>query len=96
MTLNKPMNIHHTSKKGCEHIIYHFQECCNTSSFNIQILEVLEGSRYTETGELDKEMTEKRLEREQYWIKILRTYYPYGFNDHKKKSEKFTTIGSLF
>ena len=60
------------------------------------VIEVLAGSGYNEEGELDKDMLEKRLEREDYWSKTLRTFYPYGLNERKRKSGDFKTVGSLF
>ena len=94
--LNLRMNTHRTSKKGCEHLIYHSKECCKNSSFFIQVIEVLDGSGYDEIGDLDLDMLQIRLDREDYWFKTLRTFYPYGFNERKRKYEVYRTIGSLF
>ena len=95
LALNKRMNIHRTSKKGRDHIISHFKECCQESSFFIQVICILAGSGYDEDGELDKDILIKRLDRGNVWIKTLRTFYPYGLNERKRKSSNYVTIGSL-
>ena len=90
------MNIHRTSKKGCEHIINHLKSSCQESFLNIQVIELLKGSGYDEFGDFDKVMLGKRLEREDYWMEKLRTVYPYGLNERKRKLEGCNTIGSMF
>ena len=41
-------------------------------------------------------MLAKRLDREDYWANLLRTYYPYGLNERKRKNEKIITIGKIY
>ena len=40
------MNIHGTSKKGCEQIVSYFEEFCQKSLFFIQVMEILDISGY--------------------------------------------------
>ena len=62
---------------------------------SIQILEKLPGNGY-KNGVVDKAMLKYRLEREDYWMKTLRTVYPYGLNDKTKSMNKDIPIGKLF
>ena len=70
LILNKHINIHHTSKKGCKHISP-FKRCCQESLFFIQAIEILDGSGYYKDGELDKYILTKWLDGEDFWIKTL-------------------------
>ena len=93
--LHKRINIHRTSKKGCKVLIDHFENVCPNSSFSVQVVEKLEGNGYA-NGSRDKEMYKKRLEREDYWIKTMRTVYPYGLNDKTKEMCSELPVGNLF
>ena len=81
--VNLRMNVHRKGKSGCEILIDHFSNVCPGSNFSIDILEKLPGNGYI-NGSIDAEMRKYRLEREDYWIKTLRTVYPYGLNDRTK------------
>ena len=89
------MNIHRKGKTGCEVLIDHFTNVCARSSFSIQILEKLPGNGY-KNGSIDAQMRKYRLEREDYWIKTLRTVYPYGLNDRAKSINSDIPVGKLF
>ena len=98
--LSVRMNGHRSSTTGCLHIINH-KKSCSGSIFSIQILEKLVGNGYGDNNKPDPELTNLRQTREDYWIKCLRTLYPYGLNE--KAFDKFgnaTTIdhaiGRLF
>ena len=93
--VNLRMNIHRKGKSGCEVLIDHFSNVCPGSSFSIQILEKLPGNGYT-NGVVDEKMRKFTLEREDYWIKTLRTVYPYGLNDRTKCMNTDVPIGQLF
>ena len=93
--VNLRMNIHRKGKTGCEILIDHFTNVCPGSSFSIQILEKLPGNGYA-NGAIDEKMRKYRLEREDYWIKTLRTVYPYGLNDRTKSMNAEIPIGQLF
>ena len=95
------MNQHRTSKSGCEHIIQHSTEFCTTHSFMYQIIEKLPGSGFTNTGELDDTITKLRKDREDVWIKQLRTIFPYGLNEKVAGKETNSSLihpatGKLF
>ena len=45
---------------------------------------------------MDPDMLQIRLDREDYWMKTLRTVYPYGLNERTKKMNKFNPVGTLF
>jgi len=93
--LNLRMNVHRRGKSGCEISIDHYKNSCPGASFSIQILEKLPGNGYR-NGELDSKMREYRLEREDHWIKTLRTVYPYGLNEKTKFMNKDIPVGKLF
>ena len=65
--LHKRINIHRTSKTGCE--IKHFDKTCKAFSFTIQVLEILPGSGYNEFNEVDEENLKLRLQKEDIWMK---------------------------
>ena len=92
--LHKRINIHRTAKTGCEHIIKH-KECCKDSSFQIQIIEHFEGTGYL-NNKIDPESRKIRLEREDFWIKKLRTVYPYGLNERTRDTHTDRPIGLMF
>ena len=93
--LHQRINIHRTAKTGCKVMIDHFENVCKNSSFSIQIIEKLDGNGY-KNGSRDKEMYKLRLEREDHWMKTLRTVYPYGLNDKTKEMSSELPVGKLF
>jgi hypothetical protein len=95
IAINKRMNIHRTSKTGCTFMIEHFNNVCPGASFSIQILEKLPGDGYL-NGAIDDDMRQLRLQREDYWMKTLRTIYPYGLNEKTKQMNRELPIGRLF
>ena len=95
------MNGHRTSKEGCEHIINHSKHSCEGHNFTCQILEKLPGSGYDINGEVDENMTERRLERENFWILKFRTLFPYGLNEKlsgklSNSSKVETAVGRFY
>ena len=93
--LHLRMNIHRRGKTGCEIAIDHYRNVCPGATFSIQILESLPGNGY-HNGVVDPAMLEYRLQREDYWMKTLRTVYPYGLNERTKFMNKGTPTGKLF
>ena len=87
--------IYRKSKTGCEIAIDHFKNVCPGATFSIQILEVLPGNGY-KNGKMDLEMLRYRLIREDYWIKTMRTVYPYGLNERTKSMNTSKPVGQLF
>jgi hypothetical protein len=59
--------------KGCKILYSHFKHGCKT--FDFQIIEAI-----TDSDDKSKNL-ENRQERENFWIRELRTKYPYGLND---------------
>ena len=86
LPLHKRINIHRNSKSGCKHIIKHFRNDCARSSFTIQILEILPGTEYKNNKICPVERV-KRLKREDYWMKTLRTIYPYDLFERARKKQ---------
>ena len=93
--LNKRMNIHRTAKTGCEHMIKHFRDSCPGAGFNIQIVEIFDGNGYS-NNKVCPIAREKRITREDHWMKELRTIYPYGLNERARCHDQETPIGKLF
>jgi len=93
--VNKRMNIHRKAKTGCTLSINHYTNVCPGASFSIQILEKLPGNGYL-NGIVDEKMREYRLEREDHWMKKLRTVYPYGLNERTKFMSQDVPVGKLF
>ena len=93
--LNRRMNTHRTAKSGCEISINHYKNVCPGATFKIQIIEKLPGNGYKD-GAIDDDMRKYRLKREDYWMKTLRTLYPYGLNEKTKDMNKDLPTGKLF
>ena len=93
--VNLRMNIHRTSKTGCTYSINHYTNVCPGETFSVQILEKLEGNGY-KNGSIDEKMREIRLQREDYWMKTLRTVYPYGLNEKTRFMNVNLPAGKLF
>ena len=93
--LHKRINIHRTSKTGCEISIDHYTNVCPDATFSIQILEILPGNGYV-NGRIDEAMRKYRGDREDHWMKLLRTVYPYGLNDKTKSMNQDKPVGQLF
>ena len=93
--LHRRINIHRTSKTGCEHMINHYKEVCVGSHFTVQIIEYFSGTGYINNDPCP-DARKIRLDREDYWMKTLRTIYPYGLNDRARKTNQTSSVGSLF
>jgi len=76
-TLKKRMNGHRSGiKSKVDNILYnHFQGPCSLDNISVQPIEAFRGDGRKET------ITKERKFKENYWIKELRTTYPYGLND---------------
>ena len=79
--LSLRMNTHRTSVAGCE-LVIRYKKNCESNVFTLQILEKLKGDGYGDDNKPDPTVTKLRQDREDFWIKRLRTVYPYGIN-HK-------------
>ena len=85
----------------CKILSNHFsQGVCKGSDYSVQILEKLVGTGRTARNAIDASMTSQRKKREEYWMKLLRTVYPYGLNDRVgddyMKEQDTSMIGSKF
>ena len=86
--LNARFTMHRTGIKmpekhgTCKILSNHFNVgLCKGSDYSVQILEKLEGTGRTERKAIDVGVTCHRRKREEFWMKTLRTVYPYGLND---------------
>ena len=84
MPLNKRINVHRTSKHGCENFIQQFSSSCK-KCVSIQIIEKFPSTGYNQSGKTDPSMRDKRLTAEDVWMKNLRTIFPYGSNERAKE-----------
>ena len=62
-----------------------YRNACKGSSFSIHILEKLERDGFI-NGQRDFAVQKLHLQREDYWMKKLRTIYPYGLSERAKNS----------
>ena len=76
-------------------MIKHFREICKGCSFSVQIIEKFCGSGYV-NNKVCHDAREIRLQREEYWMKTLRTIYPYGLNERVRHNIDNIPIGNLF
>ena len=77
------LNIHRNGKSCYENSINHHKNVFKSTSFSIQILEKLEEDGFI-NGHQD--LQKLRLQKEDYWMKKLRTICPYGLNERVKNS----------
>ena len=64
-------------------------------TIKISAKEKLEGDCFI-NGQRDFAVQKLRLQREDYWMKKLRTIYPYGLNERAKNSNLEQPTGKLF
>ena len=89
------MCIHLKGKCGCEHFINHYKNFYKGASFSIHILEELEGDGFI-NGQQDFAVQKLRQQREDYWMKKLRTIYSYDLNKRAKNSNLEQPTDKLF
>ena len=73
----------------------HFKDSCPQAYFPVQIIEKFIGSGYIR-GKVCPIKNKERLRREEYWMKNLRTIYPYGLNDKVRDGCNDIPIRTLF
>ena len=88
-------NIHRKGKIGYEHSIIHYKSICKGASFSINILEKLEGNGFI-NDQRDFAVQKLRQQREDDWMKKLRTIYRYGLNERAKNSNLEQAAGKNF
>ena len=88
------MNIHREGKSGCKHSINHYKNVCK-GAISPFIPGKLERDAFI-NGHRDFAMQKLRLQREDYWMKKLRTIYPYCLNKRAKNSNLQQPTGKFF
>ena len=89
------MNIHRTAKTGCQHMIEHFRDACPGASFDIQVVEIFNGDGYVDR-KVCPAARKERVDRENFWMKELRTIFPYGLNERARGHDQELSVGKLF
>ena len=86
--LNNRFNWHNSCFRNpakfsfCKVLNNHFHKGpCKDSTYNVTIIEKLEGTGRTNRNLMDKSVTPFRKSREVFWMHELRTVFPYGLND---------------
>ena len=99
--LNERFNWHNSCFRNpskysfCDILNTHFHKGkCKDSTYTVSIIEKLEGSGQTASGAMDPKYTPARKARELFWIKELRTAFPYGLN-HRIGDEPVTEDSSI-
>ena len=80
-------------------MIRHFRESCPGAGFRINILEIFEGNGYIDNDIKKKPCPiarQRRLDREDFWMKELRTIFPYGLNEKAKNHDHNIPVGKLY
>ena len=77
------MNLRRRGKAVYPHITGHSNSYYKDKSYSMQIIEVLSGNGQNENGIMDENIRRLTLVREDFWMKSLRTNFPYGL---KKRS----------
>ena len=67
-------------------LVDHLNGPCKDAGFEVNIIEKLPGNGQDKEGRMDTNMSHKRREREAYWMKELRTVYPFGLNNRCEKN----------
>ena len=73
---HKRNNIHRTEMNP--HFEFHLETSCKNYSYSYQIIEKLPGTGYKSDGSIDFEMSKVRKDKEDIWIRKMRTLFPYG------------------
>ena len=89
------MDIHRTAKSGCDYMINHFCEEYSGSSFSIQIIEVFKGDGY-EGNKVFPEARKIRVNGENFWMKELRTIFPYWKENERARDQGQISPSGLF
>ena len=90
------LNPHKKGKTGCSLVNEHFSLSCKGKSYSIQIIEILSRNGHDETSIVGENIFTLRLVREVFWIKLLRTYFPYGLSKRSKYLTPRAPIGTKF
>ena len=75
-----------------EHFEFHRDTSCKNYSYSYQIIEKLPGTGYKEDGTIDEAMMKIRKDKEDVWIKKIRTIFPYGLCEKARGKENDSSI----
>ena len=75
-----------------EHLAFHLETCCKTYSYSYQIIEKLPGTGYKDDGTIDFAMSKLRKDKEDIWIRKMRTLFPYGLCEKARKKTNDCSI----
>ena len=80
------MNAHRQSIRDHKEtlVAMHFNGACSLEHLSVQPIEIISGNGR------DERPTKQRKLREAFWIKELRTVYPYGLNDRCNGQDRFS------
>ena len=87
---HKRNNQHRTEMN--EHFQFHRDSSCNNYSFSYQIIEKLPGTGYKANGTIDEVMMKIRKDKEDVWIKKMRTIFPYGLCEKARGKDNDCSI----
>ncbi len=81
-------------------LVDHLNGPCKDNGFEVNIIEKIPGNGRDADGKIDNNTTHKRRLREAYWMKELRTVYPFGLNNRCEKNmdqrDKDDNVYSMF
>ena len=87
---HKRNNQHRTEMN--DHFEFHRDTSCSCYSFSYQIIEKLPGTGFDENGNLDEKCTKIRKDKEDIWIKKMRTIFPYGLCEKARGKENDSSV----
>ena len=87
---HKRNNQHRTEMNA--HFEFHLETCCKTYSYSYQIIEKLPGTGYKDDGTIDFAMSKLRKDKEDIWIRKMRTLFPYGLCEKAKKKVNDSSV----
>ena len=67
-------------------MVDHFNGECKDHGYEVQIIEKLDSNSKLPNGRMDPQVAYQRRKREEFWMKELRTVYPYGLNNRCEKN----------
>ena len=90
------MNLHRRGKTGCPQITEHCNSCCKGESYSVKIIKIPSVNVHDENGIFDENICRLRLGSEDFWMKTLRTNFPYRLNERSKDLMPGVPVGTDF
>ena len=87
---HKRNNQHRTEMN--EHFEFHRDTSCGCYSFSYQVIETFPGKGYDENGNLDEKWLKIRKDKEDIWIKKMRTIFPYGLCEKARGKDNDSSV----